>query len=83
MARFESKAYVANRNLKSLCVCICSFAKREKIDVMLFRSVLHPSSEKKALAAFPTNGKFPKVKKKEKWLSDSGFTINEQSLQTH
>lgn len=60
MARFESKAYVANRNLKSLCVCICSFAKREKIDVILFRSILHPSSsEKKALADFPTNGKFP------------------------
>lgn len=39
MARFKSKACVANRNLKSLCVCICSFAKREKIDVMLFRFV--------------------------------------------
>lgn len=30
-----------------------------------FRSVLHPSSEKKALAFFPTNGRFPKVKKKK------------------
>jgi hypothetical protein len=61
MAGFESKACVTNRNLKFLCVCICSFAKGQKIDVMLhwFKPVLHPSSEEgRALANFPMNRGF-------------------------
>lgn len=64
MARRESKACVTNRNLKSLSICIYSFAKRENWCNAVLIQIYFISFflKEKNLAAFPTNGRFPEQK---------------------